>query len=114
MHPKEIHLCVAIVNYKTNLKAPRKGLCTSWLTRLPLGMIFSPQRCPGTFPNFPSGARIRIGLDQGTMKLPADSSKPIIMVGPGTGVAPLRAFLEERARLGVKGTSFHLPKQRRP
>jgi hypothetical protein len=37
LHPREIHLCVAIVRYRTKLKIPRKGVCTSYLSGLQLG-----------------------------------------------------------------------------
>ncbi|CAE6533214.1 unnamed protein product [Rhizoctonia solani] len=77
-HPSEVHLCVAIVNYRTKLRVPRKGVCTSWLARLEPGAI------------------LRVGLKRGTMHLPKDQQKPIILVGPGTGVAPMRAMIEER------------------
>lgn len=36
-HPHEVHLCVAVVNYKTKLKARRRGVCTSFLASLPIG-----------------------------------------------------------------------------
>ncbi|KAH7334940.1 riboflavin synthase domain-like protein [Rhizoctonia solani] len=82
-HPSEIHLCVAIVNYRTKLRIPRKGVCTSWLARLE----------PGTV--------LKVGLKRGTMRLPGDHEKPIILVGPGTGVAPMRAMIEERVAQGA-------------
>jgi len=53
-----------------------------------------------------SGSRIPIGIDRGFIKPPKDISQPIICVGPGTGIAPMRALIEERAKEGAKGTVF--------
>ncbi|KAG9118679.1 NAPDH-dependent diflavin reductase [Ceratobasidium sp. 392] len=88
-HPSEIHLCVAIVSYRTKLRIPRKGICTSWLSKLR----------PGT--------KLRVGLKEGTMRLPEDSQKPIVMVGPGTGVAPMRAMIEERIAKGASSNVLY-------
>lgn len=82
-HPSEVHLCVAIVSYRTKLRIPRKGVCTSWLADLR------------------PGAKLRIGLKEGTMHLPEDLTRPLVLVGPGTGVAPMRAMIEERVRKGA-------------
>lgn len=77
-HPRKIHLCVAIVEYKTKMKAPRQGVCTKWMKGLK------------------EGDRIRFVIKRGTMRLPSAADAPLVMIGPGTGVAPMRSFLEER------------------
>ena len=77
-HPRRIHLCVAIVNYRTMLKVPRRGVCTTWLLALK------------------PGDTLQIGLQKGFIALPTDPATPLICVGPGTGVAPMRAVIQER------------------
>ena len=88
-HPGEVHLTVAVVRYELNGR-PRKGVCSTFFaervgpdTKVPVFVHKSP-----------------------SFKLPADGSKPIIMVGPGTGIAPFRAFLEERRAVGAKGRNW--------
>ncbi|GAB5591386.1 NAPDH-dependent diflavin reductase [Umbelopsis nana] len=78
-HPGEIHLCIAIVKYKTKLKKIRRGVCTKWIAQLQ------------------EGDRIQsVHITRGTMQLPKDPNIPVIMIGPGTGIAPMRSFLEDR------------------
>ncbi|KAH7912072.1 riboflavin synthase domain-like protein [Hygrophoropsis aurantiaca] len=88
-HPHEIHLCVAIVRYRTKLKVPRKGVCTSFLAGLK------------------PGDRLRIGTQKGFITLPNYPDTPVICVGPGTGVAPMRAIIEERIRAGSKENTLY-------
>ncbi|EIW74789.1 riboflavin synthase domain-like protein [Coniophora puteana RWD-64-598 SS2] len=88
-HPQEVHLCIAIVRYRTKLKVPRKGVCTSYLANLPVG------------------SSIRIRIQRGLFTLPTDKSTPVICVGPGTGIAPMRAIIEERIMEGIKHNTLY-------
>ena len=88
-HPGEVHLCVGAVRYSKD-SLEHKGVASTYLAdRLDLGATI------GVFiqksPHF---------------RLPADPSTPVIMVGPGTGIAPFRAFLEERAATGATGKNW--------
>jgi sulfite reductase (NADPH) flavoprotein alpha-component len=78
-HPAEVHLTVGVVRYQANNRA-RKGVCSTFL---------ADRVKPG------DPLRVYVQRSHG-FRLPANSSLPIIMVGPGTGIAPFRAFLEER------------------
>lgn len=52
VHPHELHLCVAIIDYKIKLKARRRGIGTSFLALLPIGKSFFP-----VYPAFPYSTR---------------------------------------------------------
>ncbi len=55
----------------------------------------------------PKGAKVPIFLhSNNNFRLPADTNAPVIMIGPGTGIAPFRAFLEERQATGQKGDNW--------
>ncbi|AGK53471.1 assimilatory sulfite reductase (NADPH) flavoprotein subunit [Bacillus sp. 1NLA3E] len=88
-NPDEVHLTIGTVRYETHGRE-RKGVCS----------ILTAERLhPGdTLP-------IYIQHNQ-NFKLPKNSDTPIIMVGPGTGVAPFRSFIQEREELGAKGKSW--------
>jgi len=88
-HPGEVHLCVGIVRYDSHGRK-RGGICSAYLSdRL------DTHSKPGVFVHHNTAFR-----------LPADGNVPVIMVGPGTGIAPFRAFLEERKTTGAKGKNW--------
>lgn len=86
-HPGEVHLTVAVVRYGTHGRQ-RKGVCSSYLA----------ERVGDTIPCYFHPNK--------NFKLPEENDKPIIMVGPGTGIAPFRAFIEERKITGATGKNW--------
>jgi sulfite reductase (NADPH) flavoprotein alpha-component len=89
-HPGEVHLTVAVVRYDTHGRR-RKGVCSTFLAdRVELNTTPVP-----VFVQHSHGFR-----------LPADPALPIVMVGPGTGIAPFRAFIEERRATGATGMNW--------
>ncbi|XP_041816200.1 NADPH-dependent diflavin oxidoreductase 1 [Chelmon rostratus] len=80
-HPHRLQILIAVVHYKTKLYKPRRGLCSTWLASLDptQGEVYVP-----------------LWVKKGTLKFPEDKDTPVIMVGPGTGVAPFRSALQER------------------
>ncbi|KAI9486679.1 MAG: hypothetical protein EXX96DRAFT_550063 [Benjaminiella poitrasii] len=79
VHPNTMELCVAVVKYKTKMRKIRRGIFTKWMSTWQPGDVIP-----------------RVRIAKGTMALPPSSDIPLIAIGPGTGVAPMRSFLEER------------------
>lgn len=89
MHPNEVHLTVSVVKYKA-LQRERKGVCSTFLAER-CGEEVSPRIFVHHNPKF---------------RLPGDLSTPVIMIGPGSGIAPFRGFLEERRATGATGPNW--------
>jgi sulfite reductase (NADPH) flavoprotein alpha-component len=90
LHPDEVHLCVAIVRYDTHGR-PKKGLTSGFLADHADAFLKS-------VPVYVQPSR--------TFRLPRNPDTDIIMVGPGTGIAPFRAFVEQRVAEGAKGRNW--------
>jgi sulfite reductase (NADPH) flavoprotein alpha-component len=88
-HPGEAHLLVGAVRWESHGKV-RKGVSSTYL---------------GERRKVGSTAKIYVKPNR-HYRLPADGHTPIIMIGAGTGVAPYRAFIEERVATGAKGKSW--------
>ncbi|GJJ75223.1 hypothetical protein EMPS_07581 [Entomortierella parvispora] len=110
----KVELCVAIVHYKTKLWKWRTGICTKWLKSL---TAVADQELPeaettpqtyesGEIKEVKSPSQFWIRLQRGTLKLPKDPNVPLICIGPGTGVAPMRSFLHHR--IYAQGASDNL------
>ena len=88
-HPGEVHLLVGAVRWESHGKK-RKGVASTYLAdRRKMG----------------DSVRIYVKPNR-HFRLPEDTQRPIIMIGAGTGVAPFRAFVEERIEQGAKGKSW--------
>ncbi len=87
--PDEVHLTVASVRYESNGRQ-RKGVASTYLADL--------VDVGGSVSVYAQANR--------NFRLPTSSETPIIMVGPGTGVAPFRAFTQARAAAGATGKSW--------
>jgi sulfite reductase (NADPH) flavoprotein alpha-component len=87
-YPDQVHFIVDVVRYESHGRM-RKGVCSSFLA----------ERADDVpVPVFPSVAK--------HFHLPEDPKTPIIMIGPGTGVAPFRAYLQERKATEAKGKNW--------
>ena len=86
---REVHLTVGIVRHESHGRA-RKGVCSTFLADRVASAV--------PVPIFPQKSA--------SFRLPLAGETPIVMVGPGTGIAPFRAFLDERQASGAKGRNW--------
>ncbi|MDB6076016.1 MAG: Sulfite reductase flavoprotein alpha-component [Verrucomicrobiaceae bacterium] len=89
-HPEEVHLTVATVKY-TSFGRERGGVASTFLAE----RLTDETRIP-VFVNLGKGFRLPDAAEE----------TPVIFCGPGTGIAPFRAFLEERKATGAKGKAW--------
>lgn len=76
-------LLVAIVRYKTVIKKIREGVCTRYLAALP------------------EGSSLDVALQKGSLGVSKQqTSRPLVMIGPGTGIAPVRSLVWQRLQWG--------------
>lgn len=88
-YPEQAHLLVTNVGFVSYGRA-RKGVCTSFLSE-----------------RIDEGARVPSFIHSAKhFRLPDDPGAPIIMIGVGTGLAPYRGYLQERAALGATGRNW--------
>jgi len=87
-HPGEVHLTVSALRYES-LGRARAGVCSTFLAD-----------------RVGPGASVPVFVHRNKAFRPPAPDVPLIMVGPGTGIAPFRAFLEERRAIGATGENW--------
>ncbi|CAG4910379.1 unnamed protein product [Colias eurytheme] len=84
LYPETVHVTAVVVQYKTSTGRVNKGVATTWLA----------DHKPEPGKPLP---RVPVYIRKSQFRLPLQTQTPILMVGPGTGLAPFRGFLQERA-----------------
>ncbi|MGN8646019.1 assimilatory sulfite reductase (NADPH) flavoprotein subunit [Gracilibacillus sp. HCP3S3_G5_1] len=88
-NPDEVHLTVATVRYNTHGRE-RSGVCSGEIAD-----------------RIKPGDQLNVYVHKNpNFKFPMDEETPVIMIGPGTGVAPFRGYIEEREELELKGKTW--------
>ncbi|ASJ75836.1 assimilatory sulfite reductase (NADPH) flavoprotein subunit [Granulosicoccus antarcticus] len=86
---EEVHLTIAVVEYDTH-ENNHLGGCSGFLGR-----------------RVEDGDKVRVYVEHNdSFRLPENPEAPVIMIGPGTGIAPFRSFLQDREADGVEGNSW--------
>ena len=89
-HDGQVHLLVVSVRYDVRNRE-RLGVCSTWFAeRWPVGTT----------------APLYLQNQQKHFAMPASPDTPMIMIGPGTGLAPFRAFIEDRVATGARGRNW--------
>lgn len=83
LYPTTVHVTAVLVKYETKTGRVNKGVATTFLS----------QKHPSDGEPLP---RVPIFIRKSQFRLPAKTETPVIMVGPGTGLAPFRGFIQER------------------
>lgn len=84
VHPQSIHITVSVLKEAREDGTVFKGVCSNFLAELI------------------ENGKVRAFVRESTFRLPSDVSKPVIMIGPGTGIAPMRAMLQERSHQKIQ------------
>nr|XP_020861304.1 NADPH--cytochrome P450 reductase isoform X2 [Phascolarctos cinereus] len=91
VHTNSIHICAVVVEYETKAGRVNKGVATNWLR--------------AKEPALENGhkATVPMFVRKSQFRLPFKPTTPVIMIGPGTGIAPFVGFIQERAWLKEQG-----------
>lgn len=104
-HPDRIHVTVSVLQTPQTDGRIFDGVCSSYLSRLAIPESRHDDRKKRQSRPGEQGSKqprqwphIRVFVRESKFRLPRDTTTPIILIGPGTGIAPMRAFLHERSK----------------
>ncbi|XP_058854291.1 NADPH--cytochrome P450 reductase-like isoform X2 [Acipenser ruthenus] len=90
VHSNSVHICAVVVEYETKTGRTNKGVATNWLkNKVPTDNGHK--------------SMVPLFVRKSQFRLPFKASTPVIMIGPGTGIAPFMGFIQERAWLKQQG-----------
>ncbi|KAG1934715.1 P450 (cytochrome) oxidoreductase b isoform X1 [Pimephales promelas] len=90
VHPNSVHICAVVVEYETKTGRVNKGVATNWLkNKMPTDNGHK--------------ATVPMYIRKSQFRLPFKATNPVIMIGPGTGIAPFIGFVQERGWLKEQG-----------
>jgi NADPH-ferrihemoprotein reductase len=95
LHPHSIHVTCAVVREEMPSGRLHEGVASCWLAAAK------------------TGTKVPIFVRRSTFKLPAAVSTPVVMVGPGTGLAPFRGFIQDRHAMLTHSTTTKAQKENR-
>lgn len=90
VHANSIHICAVVVEYETSTGRTNKGVATNWLKN----KLVTDNGHKSTVPMY---------IRKSQFRLPFKATNPVIMIGPGTGIAPFMGFIQERGWLKQQG-----------
>lgn len=85
-HPESVHVTLSVINEVLPNGKSWSGVCSTYMSRLRPGRDLA-----------------RVFVRESSFRLPKDLSSPVIMIGPGSGIAPMRAFIQEGRVLKSRG-----------
>ena len=112
----KMDLCIGLVKYRTRYGRPRTGICSAYTAALTLNQKVYLSIVKGSYSILygaqglaRSNSHIspQIGVNSVFSGIGIPTTTPLIMVGPGTGVAPMRAIIQERSSITSNSTGIH-------
>ncbi|KAL4115427.1 hypothetical protein PRIC2_013589 [Phytophthora ramorum] len=112
VNPQRVHATVSLIESSKSDGRVFRGVCSTYLGRLqPLDLHTDDKKKRDSRPGEQGSKKprewpaARIFMRASTFRLPENPLTPIILIGPGTGIAPMRAFLQERAKQQQDGVT---------